>query len=117
MSGAPIAIEKLTTLMMDAVIAPLCVSLLQAVLFLLIFIAVYIAAHFLAKAMDKVFSSLPIIRRVNALLGGVLGAIEGVAFVYLLTLVLRLYMTMAGAGSVVTAADIEASYIVEFFES
>ncbi len=114
-SGAPLAVEKLTTLMMDAVIAPLCTSLMQAVLFLLIFIAVYIIARILAKAMDKVFSSLPIIRRVNALLGGVLGALEGVAFVYLLTLVLRLYMTMAGAGSFVTAADIEASYIVEFF--
>ena len=113
-TGAPLAAEKLTTLMMETVISPLCVSLLQAVLFLLIFLAVYILARILAKMMDKVFSSLPIIRQINALLGGALGVLEGVAVVYLLTLVLRLYMTMAGAGSFVTAADIDATYLVQY---
>lgn len=113
-TGAPVAAEKLTTLIMDTVIEPLCVSLMQAILFLLIFIAVYIVARILAKAVDKVFSALPIIRQINALLGGALGVAEGVAFVYLLTLVLRLYMTMAGAGSFVTAADIDATYIVRW---
>ncbi len=114
-TGAPVAAHTLTTLIMDSLMEPLCVSLMQAMLFLLIAILVYILARILAKTMDKLFNALPIIRQVNGLFGGALGLLEGLAAVYLLTLALKLYMTMTGAGSVVSDADIEATYLVKHF--
>lgn len=113
-TGAPVAADALTAMLMESVLEPLCVSFMQVVLFLVLFIGLYIVARLIAKALDKIFNALPLIRQVNGLLGGVLGLCEGVAVVYVLTLGLRLYMTMAGADSVVSSADLEATYLVNY---
>lgn len=114
-TGAPVEAESLTTLIVDAILRPLCVSTIQAILFLLIFVGVLITAILLAKAADKVFNTLPLIRQVNGLLGGAVGLLEGIGVIYVLSLVLRLYMTMSGVGSVITAAHLDATYIVKYF--
>jgi len=111
-SGSAVAAESLTQMMMESVVRPLCLSLLQAVLFLLLFIVIYWITQWIGRGVNKVFTTLPIIRQINGLLGGVLGLAEGVAVVYLLTFVLRLYMTMSGASSAVTTADIEATQLL-----
>ncbi len=111
--GAAMATEALTQTVMNDIVRPLCLSLLQAVLFLVLFILLYVLVQWIGKGVNKVFTTLPIIRQINGLLGGVLGLLEGVGAVYLLTLVLGLYMTMSGEGSVITTADIEATYVLQ----
>lgn len=111
-SGEALAAEPLTQIVMDSIVRPLCVSLLQAVLFLALFLALFLIIGWAGKAVNKVFTTLPLIRQINGALGGLLGALEGVAMVYVLSLVLKLYMTMSGASSVVSTADIEATYLL-----
>ncbi len=113
-SGAPLAAEPLTQVVMDSVVRPMCLSMLQATLFLVLFLLLFVIIVLIGKGINKVFTTLPIIRQINSLLGGVLGAVEGVAMVYVLTLVLKLYMTMSGASSIVTTADIQATYLLHW---
>lgn len=113
--GAVLATNELTTMIVGSILRPVCVTLVQMVAFLVVFLIAYAVMRLLGGALHKVFASLPLLNRINDALGGVLGFAESLLVIYLLTLLLELYMTMAGAGSVVTPADIEATYILRHF--
>ncbi len=102
-----VATEQLTTVVMDQIVSPVCVMLLRVIAFLILFILLFFAVKGLGGLLDKIFASLPLIKQVNGLLGGAIGLAEGVLIVFILCLGLRMYMTFAGADSVVTMTDID----------
>ena len=113
--GAVLETAQLTEVIVNSVLRPVCVTVVQMLVFLLVFLLAYVLMRLLGGVLHKIFAALPIINRINDVLGGVLGFAESLLAIYLLTLLLELYMTMAGAGSAVTPADIEATYILRHF--
>lgn len=99
------------TVLVDQLIAPLCVMVIQVIVFILLFIVLSIVVRLLAGLLDKVFSAIPLVRELNTALGAVAGLLHGAVLVLVLTAALQLYMTMSGASSVVTAADLEQTWI------
>ncbi len=100
--------------MVDHLIAPLCVTLLQVIVFILLFIVLSFLVRFLAKMLSAVFSAIPLVREANKALGAVAGLLQGAMIVLVLTAALQLYMTMSGAGSAVTAADLDQTWITKW---
>lgn len=96
--------------LVDSLIAPLCVMVIQVLVFVVLFIVLSIAVRFVAAALDKVFSAIPLVRELNTALGAVAGLLHGAVLVLVLTAALQLYMTMTGANSIVTAADLDQTW-------
>ena len=115
--GSAVAAEGATTVgdaatvLVDRMIAPLCVMVLQVIVFIVLFLLLSVAVRLLAGVLDKVFSSIPLVRELNTALGAVTGLANGALWVLVLTAALQLYMTMTGASSAVTAADLEQTWL------
>jgi uncharacterized membrane protein required for colicin V production len=87
-----LAAETLST----QVVRPIAVSLLTLVCFFVLLIVLLIAVRLLAGIVDKVFN-LPLLGTINKVLGGVLGAVQGVLWVLVAVTAIEL---IAGTGTV-----------------
>lgn len=112
MAGAAQTNETLVPTIMDQIISPLCVAALQLIVFLVLFLVLFLVIRLLGKVIDKIFASLPVIKQINGLLGGVLGFAEGVLVLFVLCFALQLYMTLTGAGSLITPESLEQTYLL-----
>lgn len=113
-AGEAVPSEQLTAVFME-ILEPLCVTAVQIVVFLLLFILLLIAVKLLGGVVDKVFSSLPVIKQANGLLGGVVGAAQGLLLVFVLCFALELYMTFAGAEAFITREQLSQTFLVKHF--
>ncbi len=68
-------------LLNENIAQPVCETVLSAVLFLLLFAVLGGVFQWLVSVLSKLFK-IPIVKNVNALLGGVFGAVKGCAFVF-----------------------------------
>ena len=114
MTGNVQASDTLVETIMSGIITPLCVAVLQLVAFLVLFLVLFLIIRLLGKAIDTVFSSIPVIKQINGLLGGVLGFAEGVLVLFVLCFGLQLYMTLTGANSLITTEHIQQTYLLEW---
>ena len=112
--GAPKASDALVPTVMTEVITPVCLAVLQVIVFLVLFLILYILARLLGAVIDKVFSSLPLVKQTNQLLGLVVGFGEGVLVLFVLCFGLQLYMSLAGAGSALTLGDIQQTRLLSW---
>lgn len=112
--GAAQSAQALVPTVMEQLVTPLCMTVLGALVFLVIFVVLFILIHLLGIWMDKVFSSIPTTKKANRLLGGVLGFAESIPVVFALCFAVQLYMTLAGAHSVLSVEDIRQTYILEW---
>ncbi len=112
MNGATQTGEALVPTVMDGVITPLCTAVLQVIVFLVLFLVLFLIIRLLGKLIDKIFASLPVIKQVNGLLGGVLGFAEGVLVLFVLCFGLQLYMTLTGANSLLSTAQLEQTHLL-----
>lgn len=83
-------------LLNENIAKPVCEAVLRAVLFLLLFAVLGAVFDWLAKAVSKLFK-IPIVKNVNALLGGAFGALKGCAVVAALAFMLYSVAPYAGA--------------------
>lgn len=98
-------------LLNENIARPVCEAVLSAVLFLLLFAVLGGVFQWLASVLSKLFK-IPIVKNVNALLGGVFGAVKGCAFVFI-----AVFLLTAAAPYIENAAYREAlqsSHIVGF---
>lgn len=114
LSGTAVSAEELVPTIMEKIITPLCVGVLQLIVFLVLFIVLFILIRLLGKLLDKIFASLPVIKQANGVLGGLLGFAEAVLVLFVLCFALQLYMTLTGADSLVAVEDIQKTYILRF---
>ena len=113
-SGAAQSAEQLIATVMEQVAAPLCTAALQVIVFVVLFAVLFILIHVLGICLDKTFSSMESTKKANHLFGGVLGFLESIPLILVLTVAVQLYMTFAGAHSVITVQDIENTYLMEW---
>ncbi len=66
----------------EGVISPIVVTMFSGLLVIILFIVIFILVSKLIKYLEKVFE-IPVIKQINQLLGGVLGAVEGVIIVWI----------------------------------
>ncbi len=114
MTGAAQTSDALVPTIMNGIITPLCVAILQLIVFLVLFLVLFLVIRLLGKLIDKIFASLPLIKQVNGLLGGVLGFAEGVLVLFVLCFGLQLYMTLTGANSLLSMDQLEQTYLLEW---
>ncbi len=92
---------------MGSVIEPNCILVIRTLVFVVIFIVVSLALRIVAAA-AKLIGKIPVIGKVNAFLGLVLGLAEGMLTVFLVCLITRMIVSLSGANSILfnqTAID------------
>lgn len=100
-------------LLNENIAKPVCEAVLRAVLFLMLFAVLGGVFDWLAKVLSKLFK-VPIVKNVNALLGGVFGALKGCAFVLVAALLLT---AIAPYADTAYREALQASHIVSFVGS
>ncbi len=79
--------ESSAEAIVDKMIAPVILFLMKAILFLVIFLIVMILFRLLYKALGIV-DHIPVIGKINSILGAVIGIAEGVLVIYVLSLLI-----------------------------
>lgn len=97
----------------DTIVKPIVISILSVVVFFVLFFAVLIICAILSKAL-KIVNKLPLLGGINALFGGVLGALKGVVIVLIINFVI-VSVTSSGADilGIITAKTVESSLIMK----
>ena len=110
-----VAFTDLADAIVDAAITPVVTPILGILCFFVMFAVFSIAVRLLASAM-KLINEIPIVGRVNAVLGAGVGALQGVVIVYLLALVLNLAVLLTGDGlSFIREQDAQNAYLFSYF--
>lgn len=94
----------------EGIISPVLTSIISFFVIIILFILLSVLFKFLIRLLLNVFE-LPVLHTVNRLLGGVLGALEGVAVVYLMILLIRLILPFAGDDFFITEQLINQSVL------
>ncbi len=104
--------DNLVESIMNTVVEPIGTVLVQIVLFAALSVIILIVLKFLVKLIDKLVDKLPKIKKFNAVLGGVFGALRGVVIIAVLAVLLSV-----AAGFISNDAFIESvsnSIIINF---
>jgi len=96
--------HSLSQALVDTILRPLVLSFLELLAFLLLFLAVNFIIKLLIHA-SRVFNKLPLLGGVNRFFGGLCGLAEGVIFLYIIGIVLRM-VTAAAAPDVFITTDL-----------
>ena len=99
--------DNLKATVMNGIVKPYSTLFIRTVAFGVIFLLVNLALR-IAAAAAKLVNKMPVIGKVNSLLGFVLGLIEGIIAVFVVCLAIRLVVSIIGAGSILfnqTAID------------
>jgi len=94
-----------------SVAAPIVTAVVHAILFVVILAILYILFMIVVRIIDKIFK-LPFLRTANRLMGALLGAVKGLAVVFLLCIVLEVITGITKDTAIAQA--IESSKIVSF---
>lgn len=99
----------------EAVAAPIVIAVLQVVMFSLIFGGLMILVRLFANLMRGI-QYVPLVGSINALLGAVLGMIQGGLYLFVVCAVLWLVMTVAGDSlPMITPEVVDKTMIVKQF--
>lgn len=104
-------VESLAATVSDKVIRPVAVAMLQMICFFILFIVLMIVVIILSCVINKVFK-LPLLKQANGVLGGILGAVEGVLWVLVAVTVIQLVASSSSADSLLSAQNLENSLLV-----
>lgn len=92
---------------MNGIVQPNCILFIRTIAFGVIFFLVNLALVIVAAA-TKLVTKMPVIGKVNSLLGCILGLVEGIFVVFVVCLAIRLVVSLTGANSILfnqTAID------------
>lgn len=88
-------INALSEAIVSGAMQPVIVAMLGIITFFVIFTVLSFASSLLASAM-KLVNKVPIMGKINALLGAVIGVVQGTVFVFLIALALRFGILISG---------------------
>ena len=101
--------------MTNSVIAPIVISLLKAIVFCVIFGVLSMAVNRLSQVLHTV-NAIPVIGGINSLLGGVLGLVQGMLYVFVLAAVVWILISVTGDSlSFITNKIINDSHLFKYF--
>jgi len=105
--------DEITQEICTVYIQPLVLKILSVIVFLLLFILIWIACKIIANAL-KIINKLPLLGKVNELLGGLIGVLRGVIFVLVISWVLvMLVKDGASLFGVISLKTVESSIILK----
>lgn len=84
---------------MNGVVKPSCTLIIRTAVFALIFLILSIVLRIVVSA-AKLVNKIPVIGKVNSLLGFILGLLEGVIAVFVVCVGIRLAVSLAGTNSI-----------------
>ncbi len=114
-SAAGLPVDELTTSLVDTVVGPIILSLLQVILFLLIFALASAFVRMLAGLFTGI-NKIPVVGQLNWMLGGILGVLQGILIVYVACVFLQLALLLSGDSlPLISRADIEATVLLKYF--
>ena len=93
--------QNMVSDLMDNVIEPIGVGVMQFLIFIILGIVLLVAAKIIVGLLNKIVKKLPVIKRFNSLLGGVFGLVKGVV----------LAAVFAGALGVIASASDNQAFI------
>ncbi len=88
-------------------------ALITAVAFLILFIVFLLLFRWIAK-LAGIINKIPVIGKLNSLLGGLLGIAKALLIIYLLCFLLSRYV-MLSQNKFITVDDLNGSFIFKFF--
>ncbi len=94
----------------EGVIRPILTSIISFFLIIILFILLLVLFKFLIRLINGIFE-LPVLHTFNRMLGGILGAVEGGAIVYMFVLLIKIILPFAGDDFFITQQMIEESII------
>ena len=95
---------------MNKIVAPIGISVMQVVIFAISVIAFMFVLKVVIRLLNKIIKKLPVIKRFNSLLGGVLGALKGAIIVVIVAIIV---LSVSGlSGSEEFAHAVNSSFIV-----
>lgn len=110
------SLETVTTQISEDIIGPIVISMLTAIAFIVVFLICMLLVKVFVK-LFKGIKKIPIIGPINTFLGGVIGAIEAVIIIYILTIALD-FVTTASGGTLfgLTLDDFSNSYVFQLLD-
>ncbi len=99
----------------NTVIKPVAVDCIRALLFIFVFIIVSILVKLLARCLSVV-NKVPLAGEVNKFLGGVLGFLQGILYIYVAALILKVIIPITSNElMVINDSTINATHIFKLF--
>ena len=99
----------------EVVIAPVIVALLSLLVIVVLFLLLSVVVKLVAGAVGKVFR-LPVLRSADAVLGAVLGLVQGILVIALLVFFIKLLVPfLSDAPQVFNAQTVENTFLFRYF--
>ena len=107
--------SSLKDTLLSGIIRPNCIILIRTIAFVLIF-AVVCAAVGIASSFTKILDKIPVLGKVNSLLGGILGSCEGFVIVFVVCLATRLAISLSDGNAIMfNQATINSTFVFKRF--
>lgn len=104
--------EQLIQLLIDNIAGYVVTAIVQLVVFLALFILLAIVFKFVSKLLNKIVEKLPVVGKANSILGGVLGFVKAVVFVFVTCTVICVLVNSTDIG--LLKDFVSSSYIYRF---
>jgi len=99
----------------DNLVKPVLIVPIRTLLFVIIFAIVSIVVSFVAKAL-RIINKIPILGRLNSLLGGVLGSVRAVVVIFMVCLGVRVLISLTSNNILIlNTMTIDETYIFQYF--
>ena len=109
--GAEAPSESIARTVSEKVIAPTVVAIVRCIVGIVLFVVLLLAFSVLAKLIRKILRITPL-RKLDGLLGAVLGVLKGCLWVLLTVTIMQLAAGLSAEDSFLTEANIRESYVV-----
>lgn len=110
-SGGGLSEEALIDLAVEKIGHPIMINVTEVVVFIILFIVLTIVLRFLATLFKKA-NDIPLLGKLNASLGGVIGVVKAVAIIFVACTAFYFIAGMSGAGPVIDAINNSKIYAV-----
>lgn len=110
-SSGNLSNDELISLAVDKIGHTIMINVTEVVTFIAMFIIITIALKFLAGIFKKA-NDIPLLGKLNALLGGVIGVVKAAAIVFVVCTAFYFIVGMSGAGPVIEAINNSRIYAV-----
>lgn len=107
--------SNLKDTLLSGIIRPNCIIIIRTIAFVVIFTLVSVAVGLIAN-FTKILDNIPVIGKVNSLLGGVAGICEGLVIIFIVCLATRLAISLSNGNAILfNQAAINSTYLFKRF--
>lgn len=114
--SVPANIEQVATTVVDSAVAPTLIALFATGFFFLFFALFRFLFKILARSLTATIRHIPLVGTANTILGGCVGLVEGVLYLYLVVMIMSFVMALTGDSlPVINTKTLEETWILSIF--